>query len=780
VALADPSSRTGRTVVADRVPTVGRARLSAVVWLPALAVFAVGWQLRQGDGNSPVAVVALQAPLVAALVLTVEQMHRQRPRRVVWALVSLALVLATVSGVLFGVYELSGGTVLRASGVVSGVLAELGLAAAALVLVRRGRVRLPAGWLLDLAVVAAGGVTYAVLVHQQAGPVSGMALLSLGELALGMALIGVLVQLIVGGPAREPFVALLVGAMALRQVTLVEQTLALREDPPVPPSLWLDPAWAGLGFALTMAVLVWASQDLPGRRVPARSGPDRAASGRGRAGRAVAGPALGWVVPAASMALAAAVLVWFARFDGPRPGALVAWAGVTVVLGLVRAAYAGRHLERLDRSGPADTDDVSGLLSRRGATDALAEACRRGPGSVLVIDIDRFRDVNQYLGLQAADEVLRQLGERLAGGLVEGETLGRLGADEFVLIGPAATPAAALARARQVRSLVEFPFPVGEDRVRVDISVGVALWDSRPPSVGHLLGQAHQARLRARERGTAVERWDPERDALGARRLALAASLRTSVRREELVLHYQPQVDTTSGKVVGVEALARWTHDGEPVPPDLFIPMAEEAGLITELTRSLLDQALAQLARWDRDGLMLSMAVNLSPRNLVDPALPRRVARLLERHRVAPGRLVLEITETTRIPDSHRAGEVLDRLRRMGVRLSIDDYGTGHAALTYLRDFAVDELKLDRTYVAAMLDDERTMAIVQSTVSMGRRLGLEVVAEGVERAEQIKALARCGCHIVQGYLVCRPRPAEELTAWLHQRAAVTPLRRSPR
>ncbi|MFN0027323.1 MAG: putative bifunctional diguanylate cyclase/phosphodiesterase [Acidimicrobiales bacterium] len=419
----------------------------------------------------------------------------------------------------------------------------------------------------------------------------------------------------------------------------------------------------------------------------------------------------------------------------------------------------------------APLDELSGLLHRQAITAELARATETGPGSLLIIDIDRFRDLNQYLGHACADDVLRQLGSRLARSAGPGERLGRLGADEFALVTPNSAPAEALATARRVRDLVEVPFQVGGgDLVRLDLSVGIVSWDQNPPRVDQLLSQAHEARRLARAQGLPMQRWDPDRDSMATRRLALADALRRSVRREELQLYYQPKVHLGTGEVVGVEALARWQHEGEMISPELFVSMAEEAGLIASLTRGLLDQALGQVARWDAQGLRLSVSVNLSPRNLLDPALPRRVSQLLERHGIAPRRLVLEITETTLMPDRTRSGEVLERLRASGVRLSIDDYGTGNAALNYLRDFSVDELKLDRSYVAAMVSDERTFAIVASTVAMGRRLGLDVVAEGVERIEEVDALIRCGCEIIQGYLVCPPVPPAELTAWLRDNA----------
>ena len=628
---------------------------------------------------------------------------------------------------------------------------------------------------LDLAVALAGAITYALVVAGVNGRGAGWLPGSV-QLAVATMATLVVVHVVIEGGARDRLVLTLVAAMVLHQIALLEQVLVLGgprrplEPRGLGPALVGDPrvAWLAFAAALAMAAALGA---------PARSSSPRWVSRAHRVeqGRrpSSSGEPGSWAVPALCMTFAAGALVWTSRQDGPRPAALVWWAAATLALGLVRTVWSGRDLRRLGALVDlTNTDELSGLLHRRAITAALARATTSGPGSLLIIDVDRFRDINHYLGHEAADDVLRQLGARLSRHAGPHERLGRLGADEFALITPAVAPATAMAVARRVRDLVEIPFQVGGDLVRVDLSVGIVSWAEHPPRVDQLLSQAHEARRLARERGVAIERWDPERDAMATRRLALADSLRRSVRREELLLHYQPKVHIGTGEVLGVEALARWNHEGEMISPELFISMAEEAGLIASLTRALLDQALSQLARWNAQGLPLTVAVNLSPRNLLDPALPRLVTQLLQRHAIPARQLMLEITETTLMPDRSRSVEVLERLRGLGVGLSIDDYGTGNAALSYLRDFSVDELKLDRSYVAAMVSDERTYAIVHSTVAMGRQLGLTVVAEGVERIEEVDALTRCGCEIIQGYLVCRPLPAAELTAWLHEREAL--------
>lgn len=753
--------RAGRQSEADRIARRVPSRPQLLAWALGVLTFAVGWIGFQASWPLPIEAIALHAPFLVAATMAVQAaLSRVRPRRA-WLLVACSSALTVVADVLFLAdrRDADPAALLPPLAGAVGIGAELTLAAGVLLALRGRRHRLPYTLAVDLTVAAAGAITYALLLHHLAAPdhrLHGY----LAQLAVGMAVTLILLQIVIAGASRDPIILLLLIAMVLRQAAGAEQLLALVLGPEAAPHWVLSPAPAWLLFATTICAAAWIEQ--------------RPVKGWAQRGVHAFSPG-SWTVPGLCMALGTVVLAWFAIHDGDRPAGLVGCAAVAVALGLLRAVLAGRDLERLGHLASAThTDELSGLLNRRAITEELARATASGPGALLVVDVDRFRDLNQYLGHEAADDVLRQLGERLRRHGRPDELLGRLGADEFAIVTTSDTTGAAMAVARRVRSLVEVPFQVGGDLVRLDLSVGVATWgEGDRPAVDQLLSQAHEARRQARDRGTAIERWDPDRDTLASRRLALADSLRRSVRRQELELHYQPKLDTTTGDVVGVEALARWNHDGEMVSPELFISMAEEGGLIADLTRALLDQALGQLAAWDRQGLHLTVAVNLSPRNLLDPALPRRVTQLLDRHGIDPHRLVLEITETTLMPDRNRSVAVLERLRKLGVRLSIDDYGTGHAALTYLRDFAVDELKLDRSYVSAMLHDERTFAIVESTVSMGRRLGLVVVAEGVEEQEQVEALARCGCEIIQGYLVSPALAADQFTSWLRARPTVS-------
>jgi EAL domain-containing protein (putative c-di-GMP-specific phosphodiesterase class I) len=271
---------------------------------------------------------------------------------------------------------------------------------------------------------------------------------------------------------------------------------------------------------------------------------------------------------------------------------------------------------------------------------------------------------------------------------------------------------------------------------------------------------------RAKKGGTGVAVYEPSDDHDGASRLALVADLRAAISNGELTLHYQPKVGVASGQVIGVEALARWTHPTRgPISPADFIPLAEQTGLILSLTRRILDEALAQCARWEADGIHIGMAVNLAPKLLFDPDLTRWVDHALRANGLTGDRLTLEITEGA-LAEGPVAIEAMNSLRSLGVRLSIDDLGTGYSSLVYLKELPIDELKIDKGFIRELGADPRDQAIVRSIVDLGRSLNLTVVAEGVEDEESLDVLRRIRCPVAQGYHCARPAPAVELTPWL--------------
>ncbi|MGR7028179.1 putative bifunctional diguanylate cyclase/phosphodiesterase [Geodermatophilus sp. URMC 62] len=445
------------------------------------------------------------------------------------------------------------------------------------------------------------------------------------------------------------------------------------------------------------------------------------------------------------------------------------------------------------------TDELTGLANRRAVLRRIDELCGQGqPMALALLDLDKFKEVNDGLGHAAGDDLLRLVAGRLTAQLRTGDVLGRLGGDEFAVVallddagedGEYGEDGAALAR-RLAGQLAE-PFQVGGMAVHASASIGVAtrpgspvgappgsnpgdgdLDGADPAATTELLRQADAAMYAAKHTGGGTAVYDPARHGDHRGNLALVEELRRGLRDGELVLHHQPQVDVGTGRTVGVEALVRWAHpDRGLLPPAAFLPLAEVHGLMRPLTDEVLRQAVTQAAAWHRAGRELRMSVNLSASNLLDVDLPARVAGLLREARLPAGRLVLEITESVLLSDPDRSLAVVGRLADLGVAVSIDDFGTGYSSLSYLRDLPVGELKLDRSFTADLLTDTRTEAIVASTVALAHRLGLRVVAEGVEHDETLAHLAGLGCDESQGYLHSAPLPADRLGAWLDRTGA---------
>jgi EAL domain-containing protein (putative c-di-GMP-specific phosphodiesterase class I) len=315
--------------------------------------------------------------------------------------------------------------------------------------------------------------------------------------------------------------------------------------------------------------------------------------------------------------------------------------------------------------------------------------------------------------------------------------------------------------------------------LEVTMSIGIATYPDHGEDVDTVVSHADVAMYQAKEAraGTAV--YDSEQDLNDAARLALAGELRRAIENEELVLHFQPKAELESGRIVGVEALVRWQHPERGfIPPNDFIPIAERTGLIKQLSRYVVATALRQCSAWQAQGLDLHVAVNLTIPDLLDLELPDLIGRLLAETGVRPDQLELEITETTILADPFRVRQVLTRLNGMGLRLAIDDFGTGYSSLAYLRRLPVQTIKIDRSFVLDMCENTSDATIVRSTIDLGRNLGLEVVAEGVETEEAWEALSEQGCTLAQGYLISRPLPADELTELLRERLAapISPVR----
>jgi diguanylate cyclase (GGDEF)-like protein len=415
------------------------------------------------------------------------------------------------------------------------------------------------------------------------------------------------------------------------------------------------------------------------------------------------------------------------------------------------------------------TDLPNRVLFRERVERAIEYAReRRLMTAVMIIDLDRFKDINDTLGHHNGDLLLQQVGPRLREALEEGGTIARLGGDEFgVLLSDVWDRMAAGDAAERIHKALEQPFIVDGLSLDVEASIGIALFPESGQEVDGLIQRADLAMYVAKAGRQGYEIYAPQFDQYSATRLALLGELRRAIEEGQLVLHYQPKVHFRTGIVEGVEALVRWQHPERGlIFPDEFIPFAEHTTLIRPLAHFVLDHALRQCRAWRRSGLDVSVAVNLSVRNLLDLSLPDEVARLLSKWELPPGALDLEITESTIMAEPMRAMEVLTRLSEMGVGLSLDDFGTGYSSLAYLRRLPVDEIKIDKSFVLNMASDEDDASIVRSTIDLGHNLGLRVVAEGVENGQIWNQLARLGCDVAQGYYLSRPVPAERLSEWL--------------
>ena len=448
-----------------------------------------------------------------------------------------------------------------------------------------------------------------------------------------------------------------------------------------------------------------------------------------------------------------------------------------MVAALARTALTFREVRALaDSRQQARTDELTGLPNRRQVFETFRAADARmaagGTTAVLVLDLDRFKEINDSLGHGVGDALLREVGPRLAGHLRSGDLLARLGGDEFVVLASGLGEDGALALAERLCTTLERPFQLAGMALSVDASVGIAIGPRHSRHAEELLQMADLAMYAAKAGRSCAVVYDEARHGSGRYRLEAVAQLRRAIDEGELVLHHQPKLSLRTGRVDGVEALVRWQHPERGLLfPDAFVELAESAGLMGPLTRRVLDAALAQRRAWADRGRELTVAVNVSPSNLVDEGFPDEVAGLLARHGVPATALVLEVTESLLMADRERAVRVLSALRETGVGISIDDYGTGYSSLAYLASLPVTELKLDRTFVSALNDSDRSASIVTSTLQLAHALGLVFVAEGAEDRATVDALAALGCDVVQGYHLSRPLPAEQLEQWLEARTA---------
>jgi diguanylate cyclase (GGDEF)-like protein len=693
---------------------------------------------------------------LAAAVLRAEQVHDAAAEREVrrWWLRAL---VALTAGLLLeaGLIVLPGRS---EAGLTLGALLLAALVYQGLVRWNRHRTALsdPGDWLNGLGATLCATALGALVVQLVPGPAqvtSGEVVGHLLRLSALLVLLGTSVTIAaIAGLRRDPRSALVVTGIA---VAVVVETLDL---------VRLLVAGAHDERGAAAALTAWTLLALAVAR----------ASGRGGAPRPAGYASSRATTMGAVVVIGSSVVVLTADALTPRGSPLVA------VLAATGAVAAGSRVLRLvdDLSALASsriearTDALTGVANRRALTEAVDTFSFRDRGAaLLVVDLDRFKEINDRFGHQVGDEVIRVLARRLHEMLPDDALLARLGGDEFAVVLEDPDPGRAQAIGARICTVVAGPVEVDGRVIRVAASVGVASTVLGEQRDGELLRCADAAMYLAKRAGGGVQVYDQETDERGRERRELVAELRAMLEhgRDDvgsLVLHYQPQVDAVSGALAGVEALVRWDHPRRGLlPPVAFLDLAEEHGLMTPLTWEVLDQATRQAALWRDRGTEVRMAVNLSASCLEYPGLLAALEDALRRADLPARCLAVEITETSLMADPGIAIDVTRRISALGVTVSIDDYGTGYSSLAYLDDLPADELKLDGSFTVKLARDDRTRAIVSGTIELAHRLGIRVVAEGVEDERTLAVLVALGCDLSQGYLHARPAPADELEAW---------------
>jgi diguanylate cyclase (GGDEF)-like protein len=455
-----------------------------------------------------------------------------------------------------------------------------------------------------------------------------------------------------------------------------------------------------------------------------------------------------------------------------RERAVLAAFGHTVSAAIENARlYADLRRQAQRSAHAAAHDELTGLPNRgclRQRAQEVFGAGDHASAALLLVDLDHFKEINDTLGHTAGDRLLREVAHRLRRAVRDCDLVARLGGDEFaVLLPDVVDPRAAESVAADLLRVLSDPVESEGLRLAVEGSIGIAMHPQDAATFEELLQRADVALYQAKTSRGSWRRYDPAHDDSSVHRLALVAELRGALARDELVLHFQPQIDLTTGEVVAAEALARWQHPRRGLlhPAD-FVPAAEHSGLVRAFTVAVLSKAVAECAEWRREGRDVRVAVNLSARSLLDHELPHDVAAALRRYQLPADRLVVEITETVVMSELEVVEEVLAALRALGVRLSVDDFGTGYSSLAFLRRVAVNEVKIDKSFVLGMARSRDDAAIVRATIQLAASLGLVVVAEGVESEPLRRSLAELGCDVAQGYHLGRPEPAAAMRGLL--------------
>ncbi len=457
-------------------------------------------------------------------------------------------------------------------------------------------------------------------------------------------------------------------------------------------------------------------------------------------------------------------------------GLMLGLGTAALLIGVLIAGFVSQRVARQagQLAAQALYDQLTGLPNRSLLHDRLEheiELSKRKPLSfgVILMDLDRFKEVNDTLGHDVGDEVLREVGHRLKGMVRAGDTVARLGGDEYVLLINGLEPQGAALIAHKILASLDKPFHWQNQSIDLGASLGLSFYPSQCDGASGMLRCADIAMYVAKRSGRGYALYSPDQEVTSRDDLSLKSELREAIQTNQLSLHYQPQVDHRDLRIVGLEALVRWNHPQRGfLASDAFIPLAEDAGLIGPLTQWVLKSALAQQASLLQQGHRFNMAVNLSARNLHDLGLPTHIHQLLAESGVPPETLTLEITESAVMSSPSDGLAILLELDRMGVKLAIDDFGTGYSSLAYLKRLPVDELKIDKSLVTEMEVNENDAVIVRSTIDLAHNLGLKVTAEGVETQDVWDTLSILGCDQSQGYLMGRPMSVEALDIWLNE------------
>ena len=509
--------------------------------------------------------------------------------------------------------------------------------------------------------------------------------------------------------------------------------------------------WQDLMWGIALALITLAASDT---RRSVQSGT------RGQTRSAV-------VMVCASLALAVLLLLVL------RPPAAQGWylavpAVVTLLAVGGKLVLALREAQRATESYRlAETDDLTGLANRRALVRHISERLEGGHGACLLLfDLDGFKEVNDSLGHGAGDEVLQTVASRLREATPPSHFLARLGGDEFAILTPAAEPDAGVALAQRIRTDLAEPVRVAGLNWTIDASVGVGKTGAEPTTSSDLLRRADVAMYDAKRTRSGVEVYDADNDSFSRHRLQLVEELRSGIGSDQLELWYQPQLSASTLDIVGMEALVRWRHPLEGlIPPALFLPVARRSGLMGALSLKVIEQAVGQAVIWHQQGRHWRVSINIAPPELLRGPVVPRLYELLAASGLPRNSVVIEVTEDSFINDPQRARELLVDMDGRGVSISIDDFGTGFSSLAYLRDLPIRELKIDRSFIADGLADDRSRLIVESTLQMAHALGLQTVAEGVEDLEAHDILCSLGVSVLQGFLYSRPLPVTDVLGW---------------